>query len=308
MRRRRQTPWIQRWSRPAIAGTAAVGALITGYLTFSKLVLGSTACPTEGCDTVLNSPYAYAFGIPLTVFGLLAYLAMGSFAVAPLLVGGDRKQLRLDLERWTGTLLLLGGTAMAVFSSYLMYLLAFEIQEFCLYCFASAAFSASFLALSALGRDWEDPGQAAFSSFIVAAIVGVGVLGLYAATNGNLGSNASSGDGQLPPVVTTVSTADADALATHLTATGAKEYGAYWCPHCHDQKQLFGKSAAAKLNYIECDPNGANSQTDLCRQVGITSFPTWEIDRKLYPGVQPLDQLADLSGYGGSRDFQVSAP
>lgn len=305
MRRRRQTPWIQRWSRPAIAGIAVIGALLTGYLTFSKLVLGETACPTEGCDTVLNSPYAYIFGIPLTVFGLLAYLTMGSLAVAPLLVKGDRKQFRLDLERWTGTLLLLGGTAMAVFSSYLMYLLAFEIQEVCIYCLTSAAFSASFLALAALGRDWEDPGQAAFNSFIVAAIVTVGVLGLYATTNGK---TVASSDGQLPPVVVSISTPDTEALATHLTATGAKEYGAFWCPHCHEQKELFGKSAAAKLNYVECDPKGANAQTDLCRQVGITSFPTWEIDRKLYPGVQPLDQLADLSGYAGARNFQVSTP
>lgn len=306
MRRRRSTPWIQRWSRPAIAVVATVGALVTGYLTLSKLFTGSVACPTEGCDTVLNSPYAYVFGIPLTLFGFLAYVGMGSSAVAPFLVGGgNSKQLRSDLDRWTGNLLLVGGTAMTVFSGYLMYLLAFELRELCVYCIASASFSLSFLILSAFGREWEDPGQALFNGFIVAAIAVVGSIALYASTGDK---PVATNSGQLPPPVTTISTADAEALAIYLTETGVKEYGAFWCPHCHDQKQLFGKTAAAKLNYIECDPRGVNAQPDLCREAGISSFPTWQIDGKLYPGVKPLEQLSDLANYDGPQNFVPASP
>ena len=33
------------------------------------------------------------------------------------------------------------------------------------------------------------------------------------------------------------------ALAKHLSKTGAKMYGAFWCGHCANQKEVFGKEA-----------------------------------------------------------------
>ena len=39
-------------------------------------------------------------------------------------------------------------------------------------------------------------------------------------------------------------------LAKHLTEEGAVMYGAYWCPHCSDQKQSFGK-AFKYIQYVE---------------------------------------------------------
>ncbi len=80
-------------------------------------------------------------------------------------------------------------------------------------------------------------------------------------------------------------------------------YSAYWCPHCHEQKELFGKDAAAKLNIVECAADGKNSQVALCESKKIDGFPSWEIDGKLDSGVKRLDQLADLSGFKGSRSF-----
>src|SRR5262249_35158147 len=47
----------------------------------------------------------------------------------------------------------------------------------------------------------------------------------------------------------------AKAVAVHLAHTGAKMYGAYWCPHCMEQKSYFGTSAS-RLPYIECSPGG----------------------------------------------------
>ncbi|NEO33584.1 MAG: hypothetical protein F6K36_24790 [Symploca sp. SIO3C6] len=92
------------------------------------------------------------------------------------------------------------------------------------------------------------------------------------------------------------------ALALHLQEIGAKMYGAYWCPYCKQQKQLFGK-AFDEINYIECDPKGDNPQPELCRSAGITGFPTWEIKDQLYPGLHSLEELADLSEYQGDRNF-----
>src|SRR3989344_3569664 len=33
-----------------------------------------------------------------------------------------------------------------------------------------------------------------------------------------------------------------DPFAQCLTDNGAKMFGAYWCPHCSDQKKMFGSS------------------------------------------------------------------
>ncbi|MEL6815535.1 MAG: vitamin K epoxide reductase family protein, partial [Cyanobacteria bacterium J06598_3] len=111
MRRRRQeTLWIHKWSRPLIGIIAAVGASGTGYLTAVKL-MGSAAACGSGCGKVLSSPWASVFGLPLTLFGALAYLSMLVLAVAPLLIKPEKdKPLRSKLEGWTWPLLFVGAT------------------------------------------------------------------------------------------------------------------------------------------------------------------------------------------------------
>lgn len=94
------------------------------------------------------------------------------------------------------------------------------------------------------------------------------------------------------------------ALAQHLTQVGAKMYGAYWCHHCHKQKQMFGKQAIAAIDYIECSPNGLGAGiAEVCQAAQIEAYPTWEINEKLYTGTQSLEKLAELSGYQGSLLF-----
>lgn len=58
------------------------------------------------------------------------------------------------------------------------------------------------------------------------------------------------------PVVTNASTEQAITLAKQLKEAGAKMYGAFWCSHCFDQKQIFGAAAMADFPYVECYPNG----------------------------------------------------
>ncbi len=303
MIRRRSSPWIHRKSRLLIAAIATCGAVITAYLTVAKLTGNSALCPTSGCDQVLSSPYASIFGLPLTLFGFLAYAGMAVAAVIPLVVNAaEQKELRSQLENWTWLFLLAGGTAMTVFSAYLMYLLAFKIQAVCLYCLASAIFSLSLLTLTLVGREWEDLGQVFFIGLIVGMITLIGTLAVYA----NI--NSPRVDQQNPFAITTASGSAELALMSHLKDVGAKMYGGYQCPHCHDQKQLFGREALRELNYIECDPRGPNAQTELCQEVGIKGYPTWEIEGKFYPGTRSLEELADLSGYQGSRNFQNSFP
>jgi hypothetical protein len=86
------------------------------------------------------------------------------------------------------------------------------------------------------------------------------------------------------------------ALARHLAESRAVFYGAYWCPHCHEQKELFG-GAAESLPYVECDPKGTNPQPLRCEQAGVRVFPTWVVGAERREGVQPLEELARLSGF-----------
>ncbi|MBD2102971.1 vitamin K epoxide reductase family protein [Leptolyngbya sp. FACHB-261] len=295
-RRSRQTPWIHRWSRPIIAVIAACGALLTAYLTITHFTGTQVALCTEkgsGCDVVLSSPYARLFGIPLTIFGCLGYLGLGALAVAPLLVKPEQnKDLHQKLEDITWPLLLAGATATVIFSAYLMTLLVFVFKTPCLYCISSALFMTSIFLLTIFGRYWQDVGQVLFTSSLVGVVALMGVFGFHAAAS--QGSMVASG-----------STYPAQ-LAQHLTQTGAKMYGAYWCPHCLEQKALFGE-AAKQLDYVECDPNGENPRPQLCQAKNIQGYPTWEIKGQMIEGSQPLDKLADLSNYSGPRTGSQTA-
>jgi thiol-disulfide isomerase/thioredoxin len=88
-----------------------------------------------------------------------------------------------------------------------------------------------------------------------------------------------------------------DSFVQCLKEKNVKVYGAYWCPHCQNQKALFGNSQSFTNNiYVECDPAGDNPQESLCQQQGIQGYPTWVISGNKYPGEQTLDKLASLSG------------
>ena len=87
-----------------------------------------------------------------------------------------------------------------------------------------------------------------------------------------------------------------DSFAQCLNAKGAKMYGAWWCPHCADQKESFGY-AFQYVNYVECSLPNERKMNDTCKQADIKNFPTWEFsDRSRVEGTQPLDTLAKKTG------------
>ncbi len=67
-----------------------------------------------------------------------------------------------------------------------------------------------------------------------------------------------------------------DALAQCIKDSGAQFYGAFWCPHCQEQKKLFG-SAAKLLPYIECSTLNGQGQLQICKDKKIEGYPTWEL-------------------------------
>ncbi|TAL19867.1 hypothetical protein EPN90_02310 [Patescibacteria group bacterium] len=87
-----------------------------------------------------------------------------------------------------------------------------------------------------------------------------------------------------------------DDFAKCLGEKGLKFYGAYWCPHCLNQKKLFGKSAKY-LPYIECAIPGSEELKQDCREKGVKGFPTWTgLDNWRAEGEIDLATLAERSG------------
>ena len=109
----------------------------------------------------------------------------------------------------------------------------------------------------------------------------------------------------IPKRVSRASTPQAIELAKRLNEKGVTMYGAYWCPHCSRQKEVFGAEAWSVMNYVECSPKGYGFQgTKLCKDVD--GYPTFkDKNGKLVniSGEQSLQSLAQMVGY---TDFDSS--
>src|SRR5579859_4804934 len=58
-----------------------------------------------------------------------------------------------------------------------------------------------------------------------------------------------------------------DAFAKCLASKQAKMYGLYWCPHCADQKAMFG-SSFHYVPYVECAIRGSKELAPECKVAG----------------------------------------
>ncbi|GBF90107.1 thiol-disulfide oxidoreductase-like [Raphidocelis subcapitata] len=96
------------------------------------------------------------------------------------------------------------------------------------------------------------------------------------------------------PEVTTDSSPRALALAARLRDAGAHMYGAFWCSHCFEVEQLFGRQAMAAFPYEECFPTGWNRAVKLapaCAAVPVRAFPTWTIGDRVIEGELDFDAI-----------------
>jgi uncharacterized membrane protein len=110
---------------------AFFGALDALYLLIYKLTGTVQMClGNGGCHNVNFSPYSEVYGIPISVFGLSAYLAI----LCILFLEG-----RVKIAQENGPLAIfgisLGGVA---YSAYLTYLEIYVIHAICPFCVASA--------------------------------------------------------------------------------------------------------------------------------------------------------------------------
>ena len=308
LKSRRRQDLGSKSARVAISILSTVGVIDTGSITLNKWGwIGKLNCPggMGGCDKVLNSSWGNLFqtndfSIPLSLIGLISYLLILLMAIFPLIPILKNQKNNLSRLTWWGSFYI--STASFIFSLILISIMIFKIKAFCFFCLLSCLISFSLLLLNLFGGNWEDYGKLFFRGFVMS--VAVLLAGMIWSTSVDPSTKEISNNVQgMPPAVIAISSPEKIKLAEHLTKEGAVMYNAYWCPHCHDQKEMFGKEATEKLNLVECAQDGFNNKRELCEAKGITGFPTWEINGSIDSGVKSLKELAELSNYKDTKDF-----
>ncbi len=260
----------------ALFALAAAGVLLTAYLTATAwLGTGPALCAAgSGCDVVRASRWSTLLGLPLALWGA------GLYAVLAALLWRGRR--RSSVWRWAWLVACLG----AAISIYYTVVAGVELEAFCAWCLLSLALLLALAAGLGFSRPADDGElrwgiQAPAAALVAAAVVGL----LHLHHQGVFDPAAGPEKPRLR------------ALAEHLSATGARFYGAFWCPHCNDQKALF-EASAARLPYIECSPNGRRGpRPAACATAGIEAYPTWVIDGRRFERVLTPQALARYSGF-----------
>ena len=274
-------------SRLLISGLAASGALETGFLSYTKLVpdLLTTFCTENTCSNVLSGPYSTipVIDVPLVTVAFVSYTAVVALALSPYL---KKDIFETTMKNIIDPALLFIVTSMATFSCYLMTILFFVIHEKCNFCFFSAFVSLS-MAVIAWNSDVvsnQPKDKASVIKGTSICMTALSSLFLFYTTSIVYFSNTQSAEastavaGQIlseieqnkskqisPPTITTHSSPKAIELSTRMNALDSKMYGAYWCSHCFNQKQILGEEAFKNLNYLECDKEGKDTQYFVCR-------------------------------------------
>jgi uncharacterized membrane protein/glutaredoxin len=254
---------------------ALLGMAVSGYLTFSAWQGKLVAFCTEGagCDIVLNSQWSTLFGMPTSFWGFLAYALLAAVAW---------NKNAADQWRWAWTISLFG----LLYSVYLTSISFFELEATCPYCLTSLGLMATIFIVTTFQRP-QNLAKFSWGPWL-AKTVGVGAIAIVAMHTYYAGYWGGAPGPEDPWI---------RGLAEHLAKSDAKFYGAFWCPHCNHQKELFGASVK-RLPYVECSPGGPQAPSaPICQEKNITSYPTWIINGQRYTGVQELDVLAQLSNF-----------
>ena len=259
-----------------IFGLTLVGVALTAYLTAVK-VFGTTPlyCGSESsCDIVQSSRWSTLLGLPLSFWGFLTYVALATLVW----------RMRRRRSAWVhATFVACIGVAVSI---YLTAISVLVIQATCLYCLASFAVVTAIFALLCWTKPAQMPGfqwKTWLPATVLSAVLAVTALHLHYS---GLFDPAA---GPEKPYLA--------ALATHLQESGAKFYGAYWCPRCQEQKALF-EASAERLPFVECRPGGPNGPVTVsCAAKNIDNYPTWIIDGRRYLGIRDPKALATHSGF-----------
>lgn len=104
-----------------------VGALIALYLLLHSLGYSSLVCPISGCDKVQASEYSKILGIPVSAFGLVAFLGLLGLMVFAIMQNQPMPRL-----------VLFGSSFGMLAYLYFTFLEALVIRAWCFWCVCSS--------------------------------------------------------------------------------------------------------------------------------------------------------------------------
>jgi uncharacterized membrane protein len=110
---------------------ALLGALVALYLLLHSLGYSSLVCPIAGCDKVQASPYSKILGLPVSAYGIVAFLALLALSLYAVF---QERPLETIAPK-----LLLGISSLGMLTyAYFTYLEAFVILAWCFWCVGSS--------------------------------------------------------------------------------------------------------------------------------------------------------------------------
>lgn len=245
--------------RNILIAIALAGVMLTGYLTYAHYAGQLLVCPLsgDGCNAAMQSHYAYFLGLPVALLGLIGWIAIFWSAYTA------------KLKQAVG-LSLTGIIAAGYFNSIML-----KLGTFCVYCETAHALMAAFFLIV---------GYVVFQSAAsTIATAGIAFIIPFISIS-------------MSPAISMTTHAVHDSFIQCLADKGVVMYGAYWCPHCKEQKELFGTSFE-QVAYVECaDPANPRQQAEACKEAHIDGYPTWiKADGKRLTGVQSIDAIAQWS-------------
>ncbi|MBI4140828.1 hypothetical protein HY485_03240 [Candidatus Woesearchaeota archaeon] len=248
---------------------ALSGTLITGYLSYVHFTNTVPFCGTEGitgCSTVVASHYAKIGFVPVAFAGFVAWLSL-LFIAFLLWFDDDNKRAAHKIG--------LGITAVGIVAAgYFNGVMFFKLGAFCPWCESAHSLMVLYFFMLA---------QGVFTTKRLLKSLIAGLL-LFALPFGAVGFDGANN-------------ADASLLVDCLSEKNVVMYGTYWCPHCKEQKALFGESFE-RIKYIECaEKDNPRQQTAECKIAGIKQYPTWIKDTgDRITGTQSLESLKEWAG------------
>jgi uncharacterized membrane protein len=276
-RRSRTAPAPLRAAGPnwPLLALSVAGMVLAGYLTYTGWS-GDRAAYCEaggGCDIVQSSQWATFLGVPTAFWGLLLYATLTYVAV----------RVRRPVPRWQRAWVAAAlGWGVSV---YLTVISVFVLNATCPYCLASLGLFTAIVGLLVWQRPDGIP-RFAWSKWLLqtGAVAAIAIVALHAqsASRTPIGPEDPYQRG----------------LAERLSDAGAVFYGASWCPHCQQQKAMFGASQV-RLPYVECSPGGPRAPSaPACNNAGIQTYPTWVFSNgERVSSVLSLADLASRVGY-----------
>ena len=269
-----------------LLGLSVAGMAVAGYLTYTGWT-GDRAAYCEaggGCDIVQSSQWATFLRVPTAFWGLLLYVALAYVAF----------RVSRPIAQWRRAwVLAFIGWGVSV---YLTVISIFVIQATCPYCLGSLGIFTSIMALLLWQRPDGIPRFAWPKWLLQTAIPAVIVVAALHAQ-----ASERTARGPEDPY--------RRGLAEQLADSGALFYGASWCPHCQEQKRLFGASED-RLPYVECSPGGPRGGVaSSCVSAGVTTYPTWIFpDGSRVTAVISLRELAERVGYKHASEAGANVP